>query len=282
MTDAECVAFLQWCLPRMGMRWRGFRKVRRQVRKRIVKRMAQLGLGDLAAYRDRLETHIDEWTILDSFCRISISRFYRDKAVYRHLGDRVIPTLAATALDRDNRRLRCWSIGCASGEEPYTLAIIWSRQLAAQFPRLDFQILATDADEAMLGRAARAEYPHTAVKDLPDEWIGSCFRHEGPVFHLLPELRSRVHFLRQDIRHQTPVDEGGEPMTFHLVLCRNSVFTYFDEPTQQQVLGRIEEHIIAGGMLVIGKSEVLPVGDRSLACFQSNLKVFQRDTDHHV
>lgn len=282
MTDAECVAFLQWCFPRMGMRWRGFRKVRRQVRKRIARRMAQLGLGDLVAYRIRLETHPGEWIILDSFCRISISRFYRDKAVYRNLGDRVIPTLAAMALDRNDRRLRCWSIGCASGEEPYTLAILWSRQLAAQFPQLDFQILATDAEETMLDRAARAEYPYTALKDLPDEWIAGCFERQGPAYRLLPEFRSSVHFLQQDIRHETPIGESGEPATFHLVLCRNSVFTYFNEPTQHQMLRRIEKHIMAGGMLVIGKSEALPEGDYPLACCDANLRVFQKDTDHHV
>jgi chemotaxis protein methyltransferase CheR len=282
MTDDECVAFLQWCLPRMGMRWRGFRKVRRQVRRRIAKRMAQLGLGDLAAYRDRLEAHPHEWTVLDPFCRISVSRFYRDKAVFRHLGDRVIPSLATMAVDRNDRQLRCWSIGCASGEEPYTLAIIWSRQLAAQFPQLEFQILATDADETMLDRAGRAEYPQTAVKDLPDNWVAGCFQREGSVYGLLPDLQSRVHFLQQDIRHETPVDHGGEPTTFDLVLCRNLAFTYFDEPTQRQVLGRIEKHIIAGGMLVIGKSESLPDGDSQLACYETNLKIFQRDTGQYV
>ena len=266
----------------MGMRWRGFRKVRRQVRKRIAKRMTQLRLDDLAAYRDRLESLPDEWSMLDSFCRISISRFYRDKAVFRHLGDRVVPTLAAMTLDRNDRQLRCWCIGCASGEEPYTLAIIWCRHLAAQFPQLDFHILATDADETMLDRAERAEYPHTAVKDLPDEWIADCFQRKGPVYRLVPEIQSRVHFQQQDIRHETPVGESGEPATFHLVLCRNSVFTYFDEPAQQQMLRRIEKNIIAGGVLVIGKSEVLPDGDHSLACCEANMKVFQKDTDHHV
>lgn len=267
----------------MGMRWRGFRKVRRQVRKRIAKRMTQLGLGNLAAYRDRLETHPDEWTVLDSFCRISISRFYRDKAVFRHLGDRVIPTLAAMALDRNDRQVRYWSIGCASGEEPYTLAIVWNRQVAAQFPQLDFHVLATDVDETMLDRAQQAEYPRTSVKDLPDEWIAGCFQRAGPVCRLVPEIQSRVCFQQQDIRRETPVDESGEPATFHLVLCRNSVFTYFDEPTQRQMLLRIEKHIIAGGVLVIGKSEFLPGGHHSLACCKANLKVFQKDnTDRHV
>ena len=66
------------------------------------------------------------------------------------------------------------------------------------------------------------------------------------------------------------------------MLCRNLAFTYFDEPTQRQVLGRIEKHIIAGGMLVIGKSESLPDGDSQLACYEANLKIFQKDTGDYV
>jgi len=276
MTDAECVAFLQWCLPQMGMRWRGFRKVRRQVRKRIVRRMRALGFDDLSAYRVRLENRPAEWAVLDSFCRISVSRFFRDKAVFRHLGTEVLPMLAESARRRNDRRLRCWSIGCASGEEPYTLRIIWRMQLAARFPQLDIDVFVTDADDGMLERAQRAKYPYTAVKDLPDDWIAACFEQQEQVYRLLPQYRKGVHFHRQDIRQQTPVDSHGNPAVFDLVLCRNLVFTYFDEPTQRSVLPGIARHIAPGGFLVIGKSETLPPGEFDLECRDERLKIFQK------
>jgi chemotaxis protein methyltransferase CheR len=97
MTDRECVEFLQWALPRLGLRWPGFRKVRGQVHKRIARRMSELSLTRLSEYRDYLETHSNEWELLDGLSRISISRFYRDRDVFNRLRDEILPDLARTA-----------------------------------------------------------------------------------------------------------------------------------------------------------------------------------------
>ena len=75
MSDADCTAFLQWALPRLNLRWPGFRKVHRQVCKRLKRRMSELQLTDFAAYRARLEADPAEWQILDQSCHITISRF---------------------------------------------------------------------------------------------------------------------------------------------------------------------------------------------------------------
>lgn len=82
MNDEACVDFLQWCLPRLGKRWAGFHKVRSQGCKRIARRMQDLGLRSLDTYRDYLNAHRDEWNHLDAMCRITISRFYRDRGVF--------------------------------------------------------------------------------------------------------------------------------------------------------------------------------------------------------
>ena len=81
MKDDRCVGFLQWLLPQLHMRWQGFRKVRTQVCKRIQRRISELELTDVDAYRQYLLTHADEWRILDHSCRVTVSRFYRDKVV---------------------------------------------------------------------------------------------------------------------------------------------------------------------------------------------------------
>ena len=82
MTDDSCIGFLQWALPPLHMRWPGFRKVRGQVCKRIQKRLADLNLPDTNAYRTYLEQYPSEWDVLDGFCRITISSFYRDKEIF--------------------------------------------------------------------------------------------------------------------------------------------------------------------------------------------------------
>ena len=133
MTDADCVAFLQWALPRLDMRWKGFRKVRGQVCKRIKRRLQELGLEGYAAYRQRLESDPGEWRLLDECCHITISRFFRDRDVFEALRRRILPDVAHKAA-REGRAVRIWSAGCASGEEPFTLKIFWDLEVAPLAP----------------------------------------------------------------------------------------------------------------------------------------------------
>ncbi len=258
MTDRECVEFLQWALPQLGLRWPGFRKVRRQVHKRIVRRLGELGLGQIADYRAYLDTHAAEWGVLDAMLRISISRFYRDRNVFNHLRTAVLPELAARARHRGEQRIRIWSAGSASGEEPYTVAIIWDHYLRPAFPEIRMQLMATDVDEQMLQRAQRGIYPASSLKDAPTDWLETAFVQSAHEWVLRQEFREQVDFRQQDIRTQTPAE------SFDLILCRNLVFTYYAEPLQRQVLERLTEHLVPGGFLVIGKHETLPAGTPGL------------------
>ena len=106
MQDKECVQFLQWALPRLSLRWAGFRKVRRQVCKRIQRRIRTIGLADTNAYRKLLETDKEEWQVLDELCRITISRFFRDREVFDCLGAHVLPQLARDRIAAGDATLR--------------------------------------------------------------------------------------------------------------------------------------------------------------------------------
>jgi chemotaxis protein methyltransferase CheR len=253
MTDRECVEFLQWALPRLGYRWAGFRKVRRQVRRRIRRRVEQLGLDDVAGYRDRLEAHPDEWEVLDAFCSITISRFFRDRGVFEMLRTKILPQLASAAIAAKRSELHAWCAGAASGEEPYSLRILWDRFLAATFPQARLRILATDAREALLERARRASYPRSSLREVPAEVLESAFTREGS-HHVVKAEHRAVEFRRQDIRRAMP--EG----TFDIVLCRNVAFTYFSEARQRDVARRIRTRLRPGGFLVVGSHERVPAG----------------------
>lgn len=270
MTDRDCITFLQDTLPRLGLRWPGFRKVRRQVCKRLQRRLRDLDLPDLDAYRTCLNTHPAEWAVLDSLCRISISRFYRDRAVFDRLRDAVLPALAREALRREEIRLRCWSIGCASGEEPYTLCLLWQLAVHPHFPNLTCHILATDADPHLLTRAAVGCYPASSLRDMPEEWRATAFIPRGDDYCLHAEFRQGVEFQQQDIRTAAP--DGP----FDVILCRNLVFTYFDEPGQQQALARIIERLQPGGILVVGKTEQLPADHPALTPWDTHLRLYRR------
>jgi chemotaxis protein methyltransferase CheR len=269
MTDSQCVEFLQWALPRLRLRWPGFRKVRRQVHKRIDRRLGELSLSGAGAYRAYLESHPSEWQVLDSCCRITISRFYRDRGVFDYLGQQVLPELAERAVRGGDNEVRCWSVGCASGEEAYTLAILGHTSLAARFPNVRLTLAATDADEHLLQRARRGRYPASSVQDVPADWLGRFLMRSGEAYVVRPELREQVDFQQQDIRHAWP--EG----TFHLVLCRNLAFTYFDDPLQREILRGMVERIVPGGVLVVGKHESLPVPPPKLSPCGPNLGVYR-------
>lgn len=253
MRNQDCVGFLQWCLPGLGLRWRGFRKVRGTVCKRVARRMRDLGLADVAGYRALLATHPAEWARLDAMCRIPISRFWRDRGVFDELASNTLPALARDARERGDSVVRAWSAGCASGEEPYSLRLAWTLCAEPAFPDVRIDIVATDVDETLLARARRGLYRPSSLRDLPCSLAERAFRRSGDLFELRPELRRDIAFSLQDIRTEAP------DAKFDLALWRNLVFTYFDAPTQSRLLDELRAHMRPGGALVIGAHEKLPM-----------------------
>jgi chemotaxis protein methyltransferase CheR len=239
--------------------------VRRQVCRRVRRRVGELGLSDLAAYRAYLETHPDEWEHLEALTPITISRFYRDAAVFGALEREVLPALAA-----GRSRLRAWSAGCASGEEPYTLALLWRHALAPRLGGVALDILGTDVDPTMLRRAADARYQPSSLKELPEPWLSAGFEHQGGDYVVRPEQRARVAFAPHDLRDPAP--DGP----FDLVLCRNVAFTYLATEGQQHVLRHIAAALRPGGALVLGLHESRPEPSSDFEPWPRARAVFRR------
>jgi len=271
MTDAECTAFLQWALPRLRMRWAGFRKVRGQVCKRLSRRISTLGLKNLEDYRAHLTAHPDEWDHLDSCCRITISRFYRDRGLFDYLTVTLVPDLARETHGAEGE-LQVWSAGCASGEEPYSLALLWQLAAGTHFPEVRLVVEATEADSSLLERARDGIYPASSLKDLPEDWAREGFEPADGRFRLRDRFRTDVRFSNQDIRRQMP--EGP----FGLILCRNLVFTYYEESLQVALLERMMARLKTRGALVLGAHERLPEGSGLLEQVHPALPVFRRPT----
>ena len=187
----------------------------------------------------------DEWAVLDGLTNITISRFHRDRGVFEFLRAEVL-----------RPGVRVWSAGCASGEEPYTIALLAD----------DVEILATDVEPAVLRRAEAARYPPSALRELPADLREQAFTEDGV---LVPRIRRRVAFLRHDIRDDPPAGP------FDVVLCRNLAFTYFDDEVQRAILRRIASVTAPGGALVIGVHEDLPAGQEEFATWAPQHRVFR-------
>ena len=268
MKDPDCVHFLQQILPQLRLRWPGFRRVRRQVCRRLHSRLQKLDLASFSDYTAYLLAHPDEWAVLDSCCRITISRFYRDKQVFEQLS-RELPKLAKLAKARGDSSLLCWSAGCASGEEVYTLKLLEHFCLSGAELALPLQILATDVDEYVLSRAKSGCYASGTLKELPQEWIETAFT-SNEQYCLKPTFKEGIQWKRQDIRQEMP--DGP----FELILCRNLAFTYFEPALQREILLGISQRLFLGGILLIGKEESLPDGWRSQLLPISQLGIYQK------
>jgi chemotaxis protein methyltransferase CheR len=172
--------------------------------------------------------------------------------VFDRIAKDVLPSLAEENAHIGRPRLLAWSAGCAAGEEPYSLNLIWKFGLSARYPGLAFSIIATDADEFSLTRARMATYRANSLKELPARWIGAAFEREGALYRLKPEFQDSVEFRAEDLRSGIP--RGP----FDLVLCRNLAFTYFDPPNQRATALRLFDALRPGGALVVGRREKLP------------------------
>jgi chemotaxis protein methyltransferase CheR len=257
------------------MRWQGFRRVRGQVCKRIARRLATLGLRDIDAYRAWLADDETEWRVVDRMCRVTISRLWRDRETLAVLGSVVLPDLAAIAVGSGLSTLDVWSCGCASGEEPHSIAMLFHERVAPGYPGLGVRILASDVDLHLLRRARCAVYPVAAARDVPPEVAAVALEPAGSdaaEVRVRDRDRAAVHIVQGDVRDGVP---GGP---FHMILCRNLVFTYFEERLQRTVGALLVDSLHAGGALVLGGHETLPDGRVGLQPWPAAATVFRRSS----
>lgn len=242
----EYDAFLQALFPMLGLSWRGYRRVRLGLRARIRRRMTERGDGTLGAYLVRVRGDREERRLLGAMLNVTISRFFRDRDAWLRLPWALFPELAALAA---GGAVRAWSLGCASGEEPYTLRMMWDVEGPPETP---LDLLAGDISEACLARALGGLYPESAVHSMPARYRSRFFRPDGGLFRLDIAVLRSVRFERFDWR------SGEWPGPFHLVLARNGPFTYLDEGGRCALLERIAAALVPGGFLWIGGNERLP------------------------
>jgi chemotaxis protein methyltransferase CheR len=132
--------------------------------------------------------------------------------------------------------------------------------------------VATDVDLECLERARIGCYPRSSLKDLPEELAQRAFTQTGGLYRIREIFVENVEFARQDIREHLP-DE-----LFHLIFCRNLVFTYFEESLQVETLRRIAEKLLPGGFLVLGRHESLPRDVTTIRACGSGPEVFRKAT----
>lgn len=240
--------FLKEVAPYFGLQWRLFD--RRGVKRKVERRLAQLGLLDFETYLTRIESDPSEQVYLSKILTVTISRFFRDRAVFDTLQTSILPAILSNSEKHD---LKIWSIGCASGEEPYSLSLLWKEKFEKDFPKIHLSILATDIDEKMIERAKEGRYKKSCLQEVPESILKRYFRVENEFYILDQMIRDSVEFKNQNVFEDEPF--AGMDVVF----CRNLAFTYFSKGFQVKVLRKISASLNERGYLVIGKDETLPL-----------------------
>jgi chemotaxis protein methyltransferase CheR len=220
---------------------------------RLARRLRALHLRTFAEYRDLLAS--DGGKEISEFCNAittNLTSFFRESHHFDYLREHVLQARAASRAG--SRRLRIWSAGCSTGEEPYSLAMTVLETLP-DLRTWDIKILATDLDSDVLAKAQRGTYATDRVRPLGPQRLSRFFVErrgkDGPVYEVAPELTSLITFRQLNLIHSLPMKGPLD-----VIFCRNVVI-YFDKDTQRELFARVSHLQRAGDLLFLGHSESL-------------------------
>ena len=240
------------------------------LRRRIAVRMRARGVHTYADYARVLDSDSGEYDRLLDALTINVTKLFRNWSVYEAIAEHVIPVL----WDADTRPIHVWSAGCSSGEEPYSLAILFHRYAGLRRQLRDVErvhVLGTDIDRASLASAERGQFGEGAFDETPADLRSQYFSVKAP-FTVAPAVRATVRFSRIDLLDQWLPPTGG----YQLIACRN-VLIYFDRDTQERLLARFHDALAPNGFLVLGKVETLLGSVRSqFAAVDPRERIFRR------
>jgi two-component system CheB/CheR fusion protein len=244
--DAGLEALLGDVKANRGVDLSGYKRT--TLSRRVLRRMAAVGVdGDFEAYRSLLRQQPKELTALFDSVFVNVTSFFRDPEAWDYLAQEIIPRIL-------NRRgsgepIRVWSAGCASGEEPFTIAMVLAEALGTDELARRVKIYATDWDEAALQQARQARYP-TGLAGVPEPLRDKYFRMEEDSAVLDGVLRRAVIFGKHDLVEDAPISR------VHLLVCRNTLM-YFTAETQARILRRLHFALADDGYLFLGRAEML-------------------------
>jgi two-component system CheB/CheR fusion protein len=234
--------------------------------RRVRKRMFEIGAESFSAYVKRVRQDPAEINELLSTVLINITEFFRDPQAWEYLNNEVLPRMLGTMRPGDS--FRAWSAGCASGEEPFSLAILVAEFFGQRLGEFDIKIYATDNDEDALNTARRGEYSAERLRKIRPSWREQYFGGES-LFRVNRDIRRMVIFGRSNLVSDAPISHCN------LVICRN-VLIYFNATAQKQVLSRLKYALDPGGVLFLGKAESKLSESKDLKLLNSRWRIFAR------
>ena len=264
--DPNFERLLEFVRDERGFDYTGYR--RPTLTRRFEKRMQAVGADDWDGYRAYLAGHPEEFSELFNTILINVTGFFRDRETWDLVAAELIPRL----LDErpSDSLIRIWSAGCASGEEPYTIAMLLVEALGEEAFKRRVKIYATDVDDDALAQARDAAYTVKQLEGVPPELRERYFQQQNHGFAFRPDLRRTVIFGRNDLHRDPPISRVD------LLVSRNTLM-YFGADVQQRILANFYFALNRGGFLVVGKAEALQSGRNFFVPYNLKRRVFMKD-----
>ncbi|MFL5450558.1 MAG: CheR family methyltransferase [Myxococcales bacterium] len=241
--------------------------------RRVLRRMQDHGKSTLAEYSALLDSHPAEYDALLSSMFIKVTSFFRDKDTWDELSKRVIPQMLAEK--RPGEEIRAWCAGCATGEEAFSLALTLAEVLGPSFTNQDVKVFGTDVDEKAIAFARHAHYASDHVESVPPRLLKEWFVEENAGYTIRKDIRRCVVFGVNNVLGDAPISR------LDLLLCRN-VFIYLDAKMQKRVLHRFHYALRRNGILVLGKSELIPFAAKIYDTVDLSRRIYRKDGKREV
>ncbi len=245
-TDQSFEALLEYLRQNRGFDFTGYK--RPSLMRRVDRRMQTINIQTFEDYLDYLEVHPEEFAHLFDTILINVTGFFRDLPAWDYLRHEILPRILATKKNSDP--IRIWSAGCASGEETYSLAIVFAEALGEEACRERVKIYASDVDEEALTVARQGTYSANASEPLAAERKERFFERSNSKLVFKSDLRRSIIFGRHDLLHDAPISH------LDLLVCRNT-FMYFNADTQGRILAGFHFALNNDGILFLGRAELL-------------------------
>ncbi|MFO7788842.1 MAG: chemotaxis protein CheB [Halospina sp.] len=240
--------------------------------RRIERRMAIHELDTISDYAAFLRDNGHETDLLFRELLIGVTDFFRDPSVWDYLADTILPELLEQA--GENRKLRAWVVGCSTGEEAYSLAMVFSEAMARRSDGHEFtlQIFASDLSPEAIATARRGEYPLTISDRISPERLTRFFTAHDTHYQIKPAIRDMVMFAQHDVVLDPPFTR------LDLIACRN-LLIYFDAVLQRRLIPLFHYSLKSGGILLLGSSETVGRCSHLFTLLETRMRAYRR-LDH--
>jgi len=255
-------------LDHFGYSWRGYRRVRKGVKRRISRHMQQLRCRNTPEYLSRLDADSGLRRQFDSVMSVSVSRFFRDRLLWKIMEEHIVPEIG-----KENReKVRFLSVGCACGEEVYSFKIVWEIERARVEYMPELELLAMDSNPDYISRAREGKFSKSSLKELPRELRNAHFSYCGKdgLYRIAPSMKAGISWKAQNALKEP------FPGEFQVIFLRNGILTYYNDYLRRTAFRKTLGSLSKYGFLVIGSHEKLPDETEDLLAFRGTTYIFKK------